>query len=678
MHLTPRGVYSYGIYDPEVMTSLPPEERPDTLSASTTPTHLDLRWYEWAGSAHASESREIDIFNVVRRRNKCINPSFEKSGNTGWTNIGALIKTLDGLPSPLWNGAHSVRINPANNAIYTWAGTGNSSESIEAIDGLETRRNLATRPIPTAGGGWVSTDEDAWPVAVVNGEGRGGRRALVATRGAESAGDVLAEVNAVGVPSTVVGSGILVDGGSTYTYSVYAKSTKNPWTAQFTLSYFNSDSDPVGDPVLPEVADHTPDSDGWVRLVATDQAPVGAERVVLKVTISAEDDIAEEEDMVWLSDAMVEAEADDILYSWEDEPQASPSLEKDADGNTLRVNLANSPIPADDSGGWVSVYDFIERTFAEGEGRNGRDSMRYEVTPNPGIGEGEGEGEFGVPEDESENSYIAWVRSIGATADTYEENVPVNPNVTYTISVYARTNVANWTGRIDISWADEEGTLIDGVSLGTPESGDTGGEWTRFTRTVVAPDGAAFLRADIGVVAPDGAFEGDVAWLTDVQIEASNAATEFFDGDTLNKVVLANGPTPFFAGSTTNVSIQTSIGMRMNRQAKVVNGETVRGSLWAWIPENHKVTVSYDGLYPQNIEGSDSWVEFKLPPITFSTGMAGTSALRVVMQRLDGEPISTSSYFLLDNVLYETAAPGYTLPTVRTYFDGDTSGAESE
>lgn len=623
----PNDVYLYGIFDIATYEETPAEERPDFVEGTPSRPYLDRRWYSWEDTPNESYSIESNIKGEILRTNKAINPSFETSSSVGWTDYGYTVRSLENTSRPGSRGESSLRVSPGANTVYSWTDTPDASTSTETVDGVLTRTNLLFTPEPGVAG-WYSTSSDAWPGVLAPGEGREGRNAFKTTRTALSPGVNVGQTHYIGATGGGSATLPLVQEGLTYNFSVYTKTDLPSWLNAIALVWY----DAGGGVVLSQIQAYSTaviDSDGWSRASRTSTAPAGAARVNIRSYVRTDDEQdAPEGAQVWFCDGMMEAEPIDTTYAWTGTPHASPSTET-IDGVVTRTNLVPNPSAEVNTSGWSAG---VSRT--------------------------------------TDQAY-AGTWSISNTETLYVNFGSLPANSTYTASAW-----------VFISSAHTETVFprISGIGVGAL-SGDpitARDEWVRVVMefTTTSSGGAVYLYPAHSVTS--GLRYVDAVMLTEGTIAEHGT---YFDGDTADTITNPQGATEFFYGGTENISTQSTVGVTLIRSEELPEptvGDSIRASCWVWVPANHVVTASYAngdtpvGKGSVGASGADEWVELLLPEYTFFEDDSGTAELRVVMQRIDEEPVLETDYFLLDDVLYESVSEPDTLKETRSYFDGST------
>lgn len=101
-------------------------------------------------------------------------------------------------------------------------------------------------------------------------------------------------------------------------------------------------------------------------------------------------------------------------------------------------------------------------------------------------------------------------------------DIPVTAGLTYTLSMYARSNSGTFSHWCYMRWLNNVGATISNDTTTTT----VGTTWTRVSKTATAPAGAVTLRA----MTLSAASTAD-AWFTDgVLVEQSSSVGSYFDG----------------------------------------------------------------------------------------------------------------------------------------------------
>jgi hypothetical protein len=195
-----------------------------------------------------------------------------------------------------------------------------------------------------------------------------------------------------------------------------------------------------------------------------------------------------------------------------------------------------------------------------------------------------------VPQSESSGEYSIKVdNTSGATFETETDVEILNRDTYATLSFYAKSSVEDLDTTITLTALDNLGS---GEVEGTEEV-TLSTEWARYTTTIyvndidipVSPTGELYFRVNIET----DADSGSEVWLDDVQLELTQKATDFFDG---------NLPADYGAvwQGTENDSptrLYTNKTKKIPRLYKTLND---------WVPQNAFWRVrSYDGLEATNL-----------------------------------------------------------------------------
>jgi hypothetical protein len=195
-----------------------------------------------------------------------------------------------------------------------------------------------------------------------------------------------------------------------------------------------------------------------------------------------------------------------------------------------------------------------------------------------------------VPQSESSGTYSVKVdNTTGATFETETDVEILNRDTYATLSFYAKSSVENLDTTITLTALDNLGSgEIEGIEEVTLST-----EWARYTATIyindtdipASPTGELYFRVNIET----DADSGSEVWLDDVQLELTQKATDFFDG---------NLPAEYGAvwQGTENDSptrLYTNKTKKIPRLYKTLND---------WVPQNTFWRVrSYDGLEATNL-----------------------------------------------------------------------------
>ena len=195
-----------------------------------------------------------------------------------------------------------------------------------------------------------------------------------------------------------------------------------------------------------------------------------------------------------------------------------------------------------------------------------------------------------VPQSESSGTYSVKVdNTTGATFETETDVEILNRDTYATLSFYAKSSVENLDTTITLTALDNLGSgEIEGIEEVTLST-----EWARYTATIyindtdipAPPTGELYFRVNIET----DADSGSEVWLDDVQLELTQKATDFFDG---------NLPAEYGAvwQGTENDSptrLYTNKTKKIPRLYKTLND---------WVPQNTFWRVrSYDGLEATNL-----------------------------------------------------------------------------
>lgn len=212
-------------------------------------------------------------------------------------------------------------------------------------------------------------------------------------------------------------------------------------------------------------------------------------------------------------------------------PPARASIWAWTDPVETRRNLVNNPAFRVDTSGWA---------FGGGGGATGTVVRQNAASPPQVVGTGHARLTL-------TNAIGTWWRILSA------QNIPIVPQRSYTFSAWFKGSAAA-DSRLIVNWRTAAGVSISDSS--SPDTQVTG-SWIRRSVTVVAPEGAAFARLQVGRSASSAAGEFlDVAGML---FEDSAALGTYFDGETLPDEVA--GSKKFYAWdgpSNVSQSIETT------------------------------------------------------------------------------------------------------------------------
>ena len=195
-----------------------------------------------------------------------------------------------------------------------------------------------------------------------------------------------------------------------------------------------------------------------------------------------------------------------------------------------------------------------------------------------------------IPDSESSGEYSVKVdNTSGATFETETDVEILNRDTYATVSFYAKSSVNNLGATITLTALDN----LDSGEIEGIEEVELSTDWARYTATIyindtdipAAPTGELYFRVNIET----DADAGSEVWLDDVQLELTQKATDFFDG---------NLPSEYGAvwQGTENDSptrLYTNKNKKIPRLYKTLND---------WVPQNTFWRIrSYDGLEATNL-----------------------------------------------------------------------------
>ena len=156
---------------------------------------------------------------------------------------------------------------------------------------------------------------------------------------------------------------------------------------------------------------------------------------------------------------------------------------------------------------------------------------------------------------------------------------PVTAGQTYTLSAYGRTTAAAAQMGLQIQWYQSNGTTLISTTSNTPVTVNAS-TFTRFSYTLTAPTGAAYVMWYVGIPGTGARAIGDTVDVYGLLFEASSNLGDYFDGSTTSIGDIAYAWTGTANASTSTQTITTrNVGALDAQQLKIAGVDVAQQSL---------------------------------------------------------------------------------------------------